>query len=275
MLSLREISHKAELIMPNSILTQEESAALKLRELYHSCGYSFYRMRRFEEYDFYADKKDFLTSSAILAFTDINGKLMALRPDVTLSVIKHAPSGKYYYDEKVYRVPKNADTFREISQCGIEYIGDIGDSDIHEVIMLAVKSLHALSDGRRCVLDAADAGKVSQLLPERNRAEILKCLAGKNVHGLRELGAPDELVALAEYDGEFPGLPESLGEYRDEIRTDYSAVGNIRYYNGIVFKGYIEGIPEAVLSGGQYFMAGTKGVGFAVYLDALEGGCRD
>lgn len=258
--------------MSNPILTPEESAALKLRELYDSCGYNFYRMRRFEEYDFYADKKDFLTSSAILTFTDMNGKLMALRPDVTLSVIKHAPSGKYYYDEKVYRVPKNADTFREISQCGVEHTGT---PDVHEVMRLAVLSLHALSEGRKCVLDAADAGKVSRLLPEKNRDEILKCLAGKNIHGLRELGAPDELIALAEYDGELPGLPQSLSEYRHEIRTDYSAVSNLKYYNGIVFKGYIEGIPEAVLSGGQYFMAGKNGAGFAVYLDVLEGGYRD
>ncbi len=71
-----------------NVLRAEELAALKLRELYELHGYSFFRMKRFEEYDFYADKKDFLSSKSILTFTDSNGKLMALRPDVTLSIIK-------------------------------------------------------------------------------------------------------------------------------------------------------------------------------------------
>ena len=44
--------------------------------------------------------------------------------------------------------------------------------------------------------------------------------------------------------------------------------------SGIVFKGYIEGIPEAVLSGGEYSIEGVKGAGFAVYLDKA-GGVKD
>ena len=91
--------------MLNFNLRPEEVAALNLRGLYEDHNYSFYRMTRFEEYDFYAGKKDFLSSENILTFTDINGKLMALRPDVTLSIIKHAKDSekiqKFYYDEKV------------------------------------------------------------------------------------------------------------------------------------------------------------------------------
>ena len=222
--------------MFDTILTAEENYALKLRELYDSYGYNFYRMSRFEEYDFYAGKKDFLTSGAILTFTDLDGRLMALRPDVTLSIIKHVPPGKYYYDEKVYR-PKNSGTFREIPQCGIECIGS---ANLQEVLRLAVLSLHAAADGRKCALDVADAGLVAKLIPQNLRAEILQCLAAKNIHGLRDIHAPDEIIALAEMRGEFEGLDD----FRDEIRTDYSAVTNLSYYNGLVFKGYIDGIPE-------------------------------
>ena len=86
---IRENLIGAKILMLNiKMLRSEEIAALKLRELYELHGYSFYRMKRFEEYDFYANKKDFLTSKSILTFTDLNGKLMALRPDVTLSIIK-------------------------------------------------------------------------------------------------------------------------------------------------------------------------------------------
>ncbi|MBQ6002159.1 MAG: ATP phosphoribosyltransferase regulatory subunit, partial [Synergistaceae bacterium] len=87
-----------------------------LRKLYSDNGYKLFRMSRFEEYDFYADKKDFLSSKSILTFTNPDGRLMALRPDVTLSLIKHAGNGKYYYNENVYRVPRTSSSFREISQ---------------------------------------------------------------------------------------------------------------------------------------------------------------
>ena len=51
----------------------------------------------------------------------------------------------------------------------------------------------------------------------------------------------------------------------------------MNYYNGIIFQGFINGIPTAVLRGGQYDRlmakmgrAGGGAVGFAVYLDELE-----
>ena len=50
----------------------------------------------------------------------------------------------------------------------------------------------------------------------------------------------------------------------------------MKYYSGVVFKGYIEEIYTSVLSGGEYTrlmrkMGKSSGaVGFAVYLDLLE-----
>ncbi len=274
--------------MFNAKLTPEETAALKLRGLYETYGYTFYRMGRFEEYDFYADKKDFLASKSILTFTDVNGRLMALRPDVTLSVIKHAGAGKFYYDEKVYRVPRNAGTFREIAQTGIERIGHLSPEDISEVIELAILSLSAVSGGRRSMIDVADAGIISSLLPEgETRAGLLKCLAGKDISGLLALAAPDELAGLAGLDGipehampylspQIRDIVGGLVKYHNQIRIDFSAVNSLNYYNGIVFKGFIEGIPEAVLSGGQYDgmlhkmgHSELQGAGFAVYLDMI------
>jgi ATP phosphoribosyltransferase regulatory subunit len=63
---------------------------------------------------------------------------------------------------------------------------------------------------------------------------------------------------------------------RNRLRVDFSVVDNIKYYNGLVFKGFVEGVPAGVLSGGQYDnllarMGRASGaVGFAVYLDRLE-----
>ncbi len=68
-------------------LRPDERAGLMLRELYHRHGYQPYRMSKFEPYDLYAKNKSFLVSEHILTFTDTDGRLMALKPDVTLSII--------------------------------------------------------------------------------------------------------------------------------------------------------------------------------------------
>ena len=50
----------------------------------------------------------------------------------------------------------------------------------------------------------------------------------------------------------------------------------MEYYNGLVFTGYVAGIPRAVLKGGRYdylmqrFTPGANAIGFAIYLDELE-----
>ncbi len=137
------------------------------------------------------------------------------------------------------------------------------------------------------------AGLTASVVPEQDRREILQCMAEKNIHGLREMGAPDEVIRLAEIEGrpsEVRGIAglevlDSLSKYDDEIRIDFSAVNNLNYYNGIVFRGFIEGVSESVLSGGQYdnlmAMMGHKGVkaaGFAVNLDLaaqISGGEAD
>ena len=84
-----------------------ERALYELRRLYQQYGYTRYKVSKFEEYDLYAHNKSFLVSENILTFTDTNGKLMALKPDVTLSIIKNvrgedASAHKLYYNETVY-----------------------------------------------------------------------------------------------------------------------------------------------------------------------------
>ena len=124
----------------DAILKSEERAILTLRQLYRSYGYGPYKMSRFEEYDLYVRNKDFLVSDKIITFSGDRGRLLALKPDVTLSIVKNAPEAsgvvqKVYYNENVYR------DYREIMQAGLEAVGDLSGYDIAEVVILAVKSL--------------------------------------------------------------------------------------------------------------------------------------
>ena len=89
----------------------EETAVMELSRLYSKYGFRHYKMSKFEEYELYSQNKDFLIGNTVLAFTDTNGALMALNPDVTLSIVKNSNDTfiepeKVYYSENVYRVDK-------------------------------------------------------------------------------------------------------------------------------------------------------------------------
>ena len=93
-------------------LKNEEAAVFELRKLYSSFGYQQFKMSKFEEYDLYVKNKDFLVSNEVITFTDGSGKLLALKPDVTLSIIKNSKDcgnkiQKVYYNENVYRTTKS------------------------------------------------------------------------------------------------------------------------------------------------------------------------
>lgn len=297
----------------DKILKKEEQAILLLRKLYQNYGYLPYKMSRFEEYDLYVRNKDFLVSDQVITFSDRRGKLLALKPDVTLSIIKNAGKSadtqRVYYNENVYRVDPQTRAFREIMQTGLECIGDLSATDVAEVVLLAARSLQAL--GENFVLDISHMGLVGGILRRsglshegQNRA--LQFLHQKNSHELRRLCEEescdaDAILALVQAVGtpsvvfeqirkyacddvlmaslvqlqQICGVLEDFG-FGGQIRVDFSVGTDMKYYSGVVFKGYLEGITTWILSGGQYDKLlqkmGRSGnaVGFAIYLNLLE-----
>jgi len=156
-------------------LKNGERAVFRLRELYGQYGYTYYKMSKFEEYDLYVRSKSFLPSEHIPTFTDTDGKLMALKPDVTLSIVKKAQDGggaleKVYYNENVYRADSGAHGYREILQAGLECIGQIDLHAMAEVALLAVKSLEAVGGGD-CLLNLSHLGVVTGLLEAAGASE--------------------------------------------------------------------------------------------------------
>ena len=305
------------MILDDKMLKSEEQALFDLRALYQRYGYTQYKMSKFEEYDLYVRNKDFLVGDGVITFNDTDGKLLALKPDVTLSIIKNSKDEagtmqRVYYNENVYRISKNTHTFKEIMQTGLECIGDIDAYAMTEVVLLALKSLETVS--ANYMLDISHLGVLSALteklaVSESDQKKIIRCIGEKNPHGLREVfdgagadealrekfvaliasyGKPSDVLpklyaldageeaekALKELES-ITGTLEKLG-YGDRVNIDFSVVNDMNYYSGIVFRGFIDGIPEGILSGGRYDklirkMGKTAGaLGFAVYLDMLE-----
>ena len=293
-------------------MEQCEQIVQQLRQLYRQYGYAQYKMSKFEPYDLYVRNKSFLVSEDILTFTDADGKLMALKPDVTLSIVKNAKQGgglqKVYYSENVYRTSPMTRGFREIMQTGLECVGEIDLVAMGEVLLLAARSLEAISG--EYLLDVSHLGFVAGLLDSagvagEHRSELLGYMGEKNVPALEGLCArlgvdPAAAADLCRLTTLYGGVEElapaladmvrgermalALEELRavcalapgERLRLDFSIVNDMDYYNGFIFRGYLPGLPSGVLSGGRYDnllrqMGRQDGaVGFAVYMNLLE-----
>ncbi len=142
-------------------LQPKERASFALRSLYETAGCRKYHMGRFEEYSLYQENRSFLSSEQVITFTDLDGRLLALKPDVTLSIAKTAQPApgetlRYYYHENVYRPSAESHTFKEISQMGLEMLGAVGEAEVQQAVCLAAQSLAAL--GAEWVLEVSHMG---------------------------------------------------------------------------------------------------------------------
>lgn len=297
-------------------MSMEERAGLELHELYRKYGYARYKMQKFEEYELYLKNRDFIETESIIAFSDARGKLMALKPDLTLSIVKnykYEPGvvRKLFYSENVYRSAKNSLQHREMLQTGLECMGDIDQYQVAEVTMLAAASLAVLSQD--AVLAVSHMGLISDLLePVRDpgtKNRIIRAVGEKNLSEIEKICREEEIdrmvadslrTLIGAY-GAFEDVREELNRlplgysgrkamaeletvfgviastpYRDQVKIDFSIVNDLTYYSGILFQGFVRGIPQSILSGGRYDRLMSRmnrqggALGFAVYLDYLD-----
>jgi len=298
-------------------LKPDEIATLKIRGIYEQAGYKKYRISRFEEYSLYAENKDFLGGEKIITFTDLDGRLLALKPDVTLSIINNSRATrknpeKLYYIENVYRECKESHTYKEISQMGLEFIGDIHEEGVVEVIDLAAQTLRRISP--KYILELSHMDFVLEMLNEYkmvdvDKVKMIKQIRNRNIDGIMETGRRSRLseeqiekicliptlqgnvnqvisrarkvvlndkmaMALNTLENIYRAL--KIKDPGAKVKLDLSTINDIDYYNGVIFKGYIEGIGRSVLAGGQYdramllFNKDVDAIGFALYLNEIS-----
>ncbi len=300
----------------NAVLRRDEEFVLGLRRLYEAYGYKKFKMSKFEKYDLYLENKSFLRNGNIITVTDPKGRLLALKPDITLSIVKNIRAEdlpeKLYYSENVYTADTNAGDIKETTQVGLEYIGALDVRAMAEILLLAAESLASADEKYRIAV--SHMGFVSEILDtvgldEVEQEYLSKLISEKNLHGLRELCAKHSINA--EHTGRLCGLINVCGELGDVIRDaeklvcgdisragynelvalsdilasfglshkfilDFSVMNDMNYYNGLVFQGFINGVPKSVLSGGRYdnlvrrFGIQTSAAGFAVSTDLLD-----
>ena len=219
---------------------------------------------------------------------------------------------RLYYTENIFKVNMNGSGHEnEITQSGIELIGAKGLAADLEVLDMAVKvfekcgiSDYAIELGhagffgslvRGLGVDDEKKEEIRRSIESKNYAELSLILSGiDDSPSAKVLKLLPSLYGGAEILDEAEKLCAGNGEameYLDYLRELYSKLSEIspdaninldlgmvhrnNYYTGVVFRGYINGYGNTVISGGRYdglmekFGRPMPATGFAVDNNAL------
>ncbi|HBL84882.1 MAG: hypothetical protein A2Y17_06590 [Clostridiales bacterium GWF2_38_85] len=223
--------------------------------------------------------------------------------------LKNEDKLKIYYNQMVYKQHPNYRAMNtEEHQSGIEIIGGDGEKADLCALLTAFQSLKAI--GKSFKIEIGHSGLLRLLLEDLGLSDneymrIKNSIASLNTAAL-DFGSTinPKALEIARILPILCGGPEALEKarllaqgkekaqklldyieklynafsdagYSDYIMYDMGIVQKIDYYTGIVFRGYIDGVGNAVLSGGRYdslydcFGQHRIACGFAINVSAV------
>ncbi|MEI0605539.1 ATP phosphoribosyltransferase regulatory subunit [Brachyspira pulli] len=226
---------------------------------------------------------------------------------------------KLFYIEDIYKIDDVSNEYEEIQQVGVEIIGTLTKYSNLEIISMVIDSLKTINNNEY-ILEISSIDFMFALIDELNldedkKLEILNLIYSKNKHDLEKTLTVNNIddkyknavVSLIDFSGEYKEavkniesliINEKMQKAYDELKSlcavfenynnfenillDFSIESKLGYYNGIIFKGYIKGNNDIILSGGRYDKLLEKfnthisndknkknAIGFAVYMDKL------
>ena len=236
--------------------------------------------------------------AAPFKFFDSQGDLLAMRPDVTLQVarmcatrLKGLPGPfRFRYTQRVFREAESGmqAVARELTQMGIEYIGEDGPAADAEMVGLFAEALRtcgivgfklaigtvgvlralleqsgAAVDWKEGVLQAYHASNFVDLdmLCADGSVDAAYAAAIRALPRIRgEKDAIDEVRSLVSPLGCVDGLDAFEKTYdllvqaglENSIVVDFSIMSSFDYYTGIVVEAYAPGLGSPLGSGGRY-----------------------
>ena len=234
-------------------MSKKDLVLLNIRKMYDSYGYKKISLPSFEEYDLYNENKDFIDRN-VLTVMSPNGKLLALRPDITLSVAKKVSKdqslkySKIYYQENTYNLTKYVG-YEEDEQLGIELIGKESTFLDFEIINLAVKSLDIINKKSMIVL--SHAGFISSIfenfdLEYETKEQILDCINRKNSHDIQKILKKNEHISenvkkliykIPELSGNLENIEKELLKYEINDNTK-KILSELKQLNSLLMKFY-------------------------------------
>ncbi len=220
------------------------------------------------------------------------------------------PPFRFCYTQNVYKVRQAfAGKRNEVTDCGIELIGADQKND-PEVLAMALEVMASLgvrkytmeignSNFFRSACQSAgiaeeDMKQLADLVDRKSIVELAEFLDTLSLESdvydffldLPFLNGKDALEKaeqmsftqqLKEEVAQLKELEQFFGEigYGEHVSFDLSKVPHLDYYTGIIFEGYIEGVGQAILSGGRYddllkkFGKDYPAIGFGVKVDPI------
>lgn len=262
----------------------------KLTALFEGAGYRFVSTAILDYYDTYSEIRNKIPQEKMFKMTDLDGSLLVLRPDMTLSVCRMAAKlkekrTKLAYFSNIWNARESGGiSAREVLQGGVEMLGVSGAYADAEMIALAIECGMALGL-QDFILDIGHVGFFKGILRESGLSseeteEVRRFVNAKDIIGAQRIvgdsKAKEAILALPTLFGgvEVIDRAERLTDceaslealrhlrevyellvrfgYEKYISIDLGTVKSLSYYSGVVFTGLSGVIGASVLSGGRY-----------------------
>lgn len=203
-----------------------------LKNRFTTYGYKQVRTKAFENYEMYSDITGTVQKDDMIKVIDTTGKVLVLRPDVTIPITRMMTaanqandvfSQRLFYVLDVFRHSQEMPNQKESTQAGVEYFGEKTIEVDAEIMMLAIHTLKDLGFEnfkieighagffkeliQQAALSEQDLQQLQALIQSKNIADIELFLEGmpieeelkKAIQSIPLLyGAPDQVIQQAE-----------------------------------------------------------------------------
>ncbi|MEL7649561.1 MAG: ATP phosphoribosyltransferase regulatory subunit [Sedimentibacter sp.] len=276
-------------------------------------GYMNIEPSIFEDYDDFIGVNSRIDKRSTVKLLDNNSEILILSPDITTGIVnKFMPRWepgsrlKVFYYGKTYK--HNGIGIKENREMGVEIIGEKNSDTDENILYTASRIISKYSSNylfeignskflkgimQSCSFKKDDYENILDILYLKNRQELKDYLSELpyrepmstlvNIFDLE--GSFDEVMGQLEglYTNDLmrQGI-EELGKINayfkdktDKITYDLSMVSELSYYDGTIFRGYIEGSNKEIIKGGRYdsfteqYGYKIPAMGFTVELDEL------
>lgn len=269
----------------------------RILQTFHLYGYHDIQTPMFEYFDVFRKEIGTIPSKDLYKFFDKDGNTLALRPDITPSIARVAAT--LFGDEEIpIRLCYTGNTFinhskdqgrlREVTQMGVEHIGDDSAEADAEMLALVIEALSTVGL-KEFQLSVGNVDYFKSLIEDANLDEeaeerVIHLINNRNFFGVEDYldkihvkrSSREAFVALNDMVGGLEILakakdiaPNSAGimavkrlekiyhllkMYGMEkfITFDLGMTGTYGYYTGIIFRGYTFGTGDAIVKGGRY-----------------------
>ncbi len=276
--------------------SHKNNAEKKILDNFIKSGYQMVETPILEYIEVFSVNNTGFVNEDMFKLSDINGSLLVLRPDITMPIarmaatkLKHENFLKLCYCGNVFHLKgEKNEGYKQVTQIGIELLGDSSYKADAECLILAINSLKqaGLNDFqievgqskffkglmREAGLNEEDYDEIRRYVEMKDMLSMEMMLKQKNVD-------PDIRNDILELPALYGGVEildtawkysknrlckeavknvekvlklvekEGLLEY---VSIDFSIVQSLHYYTGIVFKGICPNLGYPLLTGGRY-----------------------